>query len=201
MKEYKIARIKGIAPDWPNIHSLNIDSYILVPDPGISAKAQICYDNDALYVRLTAKEKNILKRYTGLLDPVANDSCLEFFFCPIWGDDRYFNFEFNPLGAMYIGFGHGMHDLVRQVPQNGKSLFGVVTFDVPDGWGISFRIPYSFIRMYFPAFAPKSGVKIRANCQKCGDETEQPHYISWNPITNKTPTFHWPKDYGCMIFE
>ncbi len=42
---------------------------------------------------------------------------------------------------------------------------------------------------------------IGANFYKCGDETNEPHYISWNPIDTPNPNFHVPQFFGDLVFE
>jgi hypothetical protein len=41
---------------------------------------------------------------------------------------------------------------------------------------------------------------LRGNCYKCGDLTEQEHYLSWNPVTSEHPCFHRPQDFGRLVF-
>ena len=96
-----------------------IDTHIQNESVDISATGQVCYDEEALYVRLTAKEKNIRAEGKGPLDAPCEDSCLEFFFCPMMEDNRYFNIEYNPNCCIYLGFASGVHDLVRLIPENG----------------------------------------------------------------------------------
>ena len=38
------------------------------------------------------------------------------------------------------------------------------------------------------------------NFFKCGDLTEQAHYLSWNPVTSEQPDFHRPQDFGLLRF-
>ena len=40
-----------------------------------------------------------------------------------------------------------------------------------------------------------------ANFYKCGDETQKPHYLSWNPVKTSKPDFHRPEYFGKLIFE
>ena len=63
-----------------------------------------------------------------------------------------------------------------------------------------YRVPFAFLRLFFPGFDPKPGDAIRANCFKCGDLTEVEHYFSWNPVDSPTPNFHRPEDFGRMVF-
>lgn len=200
MKEYIITR-KPKNLDWDMIPKLSIDTPLFAGDEVfIRAFGQICYDNDALYVRLSCDEKEIRAELNGLLDEVCNDSCMEFFFCPMEGDKRYFNIESNLNGAIFLGFGTNVHTLVRLIPEE-PSIKPVAKKTV-EGWELSYSIPFEFIRRFFPDFSPKSGKHIRANCFKCGDMTSRPHYYTWNetpPLPNAS--FHNPDGFGKMIFE
>ena len=98
MKTYEVTAISG-QPDWQNIPTAAIDTYLWSDVRSIIPSAQAAWDEDALYVRLQAIEPHILRRFTGTLDEVCKDSCLEFFFCPEETGDRYFNFEANPNGS------------------------------------------------------------------------------------------------------
>lgn len=186
--------------DWAQIPVAAIDHLLWTPEVDICANARICYDENALYLHLSAKEKNIKAEYTGRLDEPCNDSCLEFFFSPIPGDNRYFNIEFNPNLCMYLGLGDGNGNLIRLLPE-GENSFEPKATRTEDGWELTYRVPFSFIRIFFPEFSAESGKRIRANFYKCGDETVQPHFFAWNRVTSETPAFHRPCDFGELVFE
>ena len=116
MKEYTIVR-RPEKLDWSQIPALQINELHNTPPVDITAEARLCYDDEAIYVHLQAVEKNISAQYTGLLDEVSDDSCLEFFFCPMEGDSRYFNIESNPNGAMFLGFGPSVQELCRLIQE------------------------------------------------------------------------------------
>ena len=200
MKEYIITR-KPKNLDWDMIPKLSIDTPLFAGDEiFIRAFGQICYDNDALYVRLSCDEKEIRAELNGLLDEVCTDCCMEFFFCPMEGDKRYFNIESNLNGAIFLGFGTNVHTLVRLIPE--EPSIKPVAKKTNEGWELSYSIPFEFIRRFFPDFSPKSGKHIRANCFKCGDMTSRPHHYTWNetpPLPNAS--FHNPDGFGKMIFE
>lgn len=199
MKLYKIVK-KPDTLDWTMIPAALIDTQLQTPEVDISATAQVCYDDKALYVRLTAKESNIRAEYTGVLDAPCEDSCLEFFFCPIEGDDRYFNIEYNPNCCIYLGIASNLNDLVRLVPEFGIP-FEPKAIRTEDGWEITYQIPYSFIRRFFPDFTPVSGKKMKGNFYKCGDLTVQEHFLCWNLITSNPVSFHRTCDFGMLEFE
>ena len=199
MRTYEIPHISG-KPNWDEIPSVAIDSYLWSDVRSILPSAQMAWDEDALYVRLQAIEPHILRRFTGKMDAVCKDSCLEFFFCPK-NDNRYFNFEGNPNGAMYIGYGLPGSDRCRLYRDNFAEIFSVTPFDIPGGWGLEYRIPVSFIQIFVPDFALHSGMTLQGNFFKCGDETVEEHYMSWNPVGFPKPNFHLPEYFGNIVLQ
>ena len=194
---YQILSVAG-SPDWRAVPQLEISHVLWKPDCGIRAFGAFCHDADSLFVHLRAVEKHIRAELTAPLSMVCEDSCLEFFFMPE-GETRYMNIEINPNGCLYIGFGHDRHDGVRLIPKNIPALFDIRTGRTPDGWEVFYRLPLSFLCLFFPSFS-FSG-RLRANVFKCGDLTEQEHYLSWNPVTSAEPDFHRPQDFGLMVFR
>ena len=198
MREYTIVK-KGAALDWQQVPALEIDNLLWTEKSDIQAKAQLCYDEKAIYVHLSAVEKYIRAEHTSVTGMPCEDSCLEFFFSPYEGDERYFNIEYNPNCCMYLGMGTNVETLVRMLPE--VEPFHPEARRTEVGWEIFYTIPLSFINMFFPDFRLESGRKMRANCFKCGDLTVNPHFFSWNAVTSETPAFHRPCDFGLMHFE
>ena len=198
MKSYTIKHAK-YSPDWESIPIIEVSEVLWLPDACIRMTQQLCYDDENLYVHQCAAEKNIRAKLSGTDCQVCEDSCMEFFFSPCPDDGRYFNFELNPNGSFFLGFGHGRSDLKRLHPD--PATFDIRASRTSDGWETFYRIPLSFIRQFYPDFEFRSGTKMRANCYKCGDLTETPHYLSWNAVSCDTPDFHRPEYFGKMIFE
>ena len=201
MKKYTITR-QNHPVCWDQVDILPIDLVQFGESAPIKAQAQICYDDTALYIRQTAVEEHIRAEETDPLGAPCEDSCLEFFFSPIWGDSRYFNIEYNPNGCIYLGLGDkvdGKVCLYRLI--NDNVLFDPIINRTEDGWSVEYSIPFTFIRHFFPEFDPVSGYQMRANCYKCGDKTVKRHYFAWNPLDPGLKTFHSPECFGTMIFE
>lgn len=190
---------KVSAPDWSVIETAEMKHQPWLAPCDIEAKAQLCHDGEKLHVRLEAKEANIRAEQAGALDQVCNDSCLEFFFAPKADDKRYFNFEVNLLGNIYVGFGAERPTRVRQIVKNPKALFDPKPFRTEKGWGIEYKVPLSYIQLYMPdaVFAGEAA----CNFYKCGDLTEKPHYLAWAPLTSEKPDYHRRWDFGKLIFE
>ena len=197
MKSYVISRADG-HPRWDGVPSLQVNEIMWLPDAGIRMTQRMRYDGENIYMLQTAVEENIRAEHRAADSPVCEDSCMEFFFSPM-DDGRYFNLEINPNGCFFLGTGHGREDLIRLFPD--KSAFDIRTERIPGGWTADYRIPLSFIREYYPDYVFESGKSFRANCYKCGDLTETPHYLSWNRVSCATPDFHRPEFFGKMIFE
>ena len=183
--------------DWAKIPTLQMLHPLFPSAPGVTAQAQICYDDTALYVRLSAAEHNLRAEHKGLLDEVSEDSCLEFFYSPM-GDGRYFNLEVNPNGAMYFGFGTSLQNLYRLIPETHPIQPVIETSD--SGWSVEYAIPHDFVKLFFPEFSPAPGKEIRANCFKCGDLTDHPHWLCWSPVPESCATFHCSEYFGTMQF-
>lgn len=199
MNKHMISR-KPENLDWSLIPTISMTQQDWTPAVDIVPTAQICYDEEALYLRLSAKEAHIRAEYSGLLDSPCQDSCLEFFFCPCERDNRYFNIEFNPNCCVYLGFGTSVLDLIRLIPEE-KDILLPEAVRTDDGWYITYRVPYYFIRRFFPDFKAAPGKTMRANFYKCGDLTVKEHYFAWNPIVGEEMSFHRTCDFGLLEFE
>ena len=195
--QYTIRSVRN-APDWPSVPSLSVSNVLWEPDCGVRAGGQLCHDEDRLYVRLYAREKELRAEYTKMPSPVWEDSCLEFFFIPD-GGSRYFNFEINPNGCLWVAFGPDREHREKLFRPDAESFFGIRTSRTAEGWEAFWSIPLSFLRQSCPdaAFAGR----WRANVYKCGDKTARPHFLSWSPIASETPDFHRPQDFGVMEFS
>ena len=198
MNCYTLKKVSG-TPNWAAVPVLPID----VPcngekDIDIQATAQLCWDETGIYVHLQAKEKDIRSEYEGFLCEVCEDSCLEFFIRPTEALS-YFNFEFNPNCALWLGYGGGEAGLVRLVIQKQQKMFRHKANRTDDGWEIFYHIPFTFIRHFLPEFDPKEGTQFYGNCYKCGDKTVRQHYFAWNPINPEELNFHCPEFFGRMI--
>lgn len=200
MKEYRIIS-KTDDFQWSAVPYLYIDEYLWDSPKSIAMRAQICYDENALYIHMEAKEPQIRAEHTAPLSMVCEDSCMEIFFSPDEHDSRYMNFEINPNGCTFIGISHSRADNVRLCPPNEETLLRKNVQKTTDGWEVFYRIPVGFLRVFFPDYQLIPGRIIRANVYKCGDLTAQPHYLSWNPVVHPTPDFHRSCDFGHMILD
>lgn len=198
MREYTIVRKQ---PDfsWEQVPVLYVDNHQWRPKIPISMQAQICYDEEALYVHMQVVEENIRAEETGKIGAPYKDSCMEFFFCPHNDELKYINFEFNVNTCMIMGLNRTPVGSVRLLPN--MELINPKADRTEDGWWLEYQIPHKLVQQFFPHYSPASGKYIRANCYKCGHETVTPHYITWNYVDLPNISFHCPEHFGKMIFE
>lgn len=159
------------------------------------ATAKILYNDYGIYVRLETDEKPLLARYCNQNDMVSDDSCMEFFFRPNENDPRYFNFEFNPFGTMYLGVRTSLFDPVH--PEKDKKYFNVKSYVDDKRWVLQFCIPFEFIDGIFGSHTKT----MYGNLYKCGKETQNRHYATYYPIDTEEPDHHRPEFFGEFVLE
>lgn len=198
LRSYTVSHVDG-EPDWSVVSSLDIDNQQWLDPVDITAHAQLCYDDETFYVRMWAEEEDIRAEYpaSDLLANTYEDSCLEFFISPVAGDPRYMNFEFNPNCAVGAQIGTEKANRTRLV--RADDLYQAAAMRTETGWEITYRIPFDFIRQFYPDFSVEPGLVLRGNFYKCGNLTEAKHYISWNSIDSDTPNFHVPECFGELV--
>lgn len=164
---------------------------------------RIARSNDAFYIKFCIVENNIRALHLQDHEPVWEDSCVEFF-CQKPQSDTYMNFEFNCIGTCLATSRKGRNEDV--VPFTTEQMQQIERFptlerkiynDV-DGltrWELTVKIPFSILGLS-PAALPEY---LNVNFYKCGDGTQTPHYLSWNPISTPMPDFHCPEHFGKLV--
>ena len=200
MKTYHV-QVASDTPDWSTIQEVELQQrYEYTPDH-IRAYAQLARGDDTLFVHLRAEVPYIRAEEFGPLGEPCKDSCLEFFFSPIADDPHYFNIEYNFNGCMYLGYGTGLQDLIRLIPDGGvEKIFCPEIHTTETGWEIFYRIPYSFIRRIMPQAQLSAGQAIRGNFYACSDLSDPPYYLSWNSVSTEPFTFHRSECFGFIEF-
>ncbi|MDR1231979.1 MAG: carbohydrate-binding family 9-like protein [Spirochaetaceae bacterium] len=159
-------------------------------------------DGAALHVFMKTDEREIRAEECDFSANVYTDSCMELFLLPDpVHSSQYLNWEFNPAGAMYLSLGTGRYDREDIALENYPAFFQVKIRENADGWTLEYRIPFDFLRRYFPAFEPRAGQVMRGNFYKCGDKTARPHYGCWSPIDLPKPDFHCSGFFGDLLFK
>lgn len=216
-KEYIVPHIKNLSalqpienisrainqclPKYESINCINWPAFPYKP----SVEFTMALLADGLFLHFNITESHCLGRYTNDKDPVYKDSCIELFIDPA-NDGTYYNFEFNCIGTLLLGYGASRHnreqapdDVFKEIKR--KSSLGREPFNIKHDtvWDLGVLIPLSaFFKHQTNVFTNNS---FRCNLHKCGDETNTPHYVTWNPIKTERPDFHRPEYFGNAVVK
>ncbi|MDR1645894.1 MAG: hypothetical protein LBS05_08770 [Tannerellaceae bacterium] len=167
------------------------------------AVVDVARSNQSLYIRFFVKGNSLKAVYEEDGSPVYKDSCVEFFMKKT-GEESYMNFEFNCLGVC---------DAARRISRDMKAMLSKEEYKqirryttmeqkaFPEkkgvyAWELVVAIPLRLMGLD-PGNLPE---KILGNFYKCADETDTPHYVSWNPVSAPVPDFHRPECFGELYF-
>jgi len=183
------------------IKTINWEAFPYCPD----LKFRIAHTGTEIWIKFYVKEKNILAQETRTNGDVYKDSTVEFFISV--DKKNYYNFEFNCIGTIHIGYGPGRGNRTPITPEIAEKIeitssLGKQPFAEKQGffeWEMMIRIP--LVTFEHDKLKTFNGLKAAANFYKCGDETSDPHFITWNPIKTETPDYHRPEFFGDLDFE
>lgn len=165
----------------------------------------IARSKDSIFIKYSVRGSMLRAIYSNDLEPVNEDSCVEFF-CKLPDSDNYMNFEFNCIGTCNASkrksktegvVRYTLDELaqIKRYPSIGRRAFNEMEgmFE----WELTVKIPFTLMGID-PNNLPK---KLLGNFYKCADGTDSPHYVSWSPIKTEKPNFHCPEFFGELIFE
>ncbi len=165
----------------------------------------VAHDDEMLYLYYQVQGEELRAINTKDFMSVWEDSCVEFF-VQRKGEKKYRNFEFNAHGVL-LASQRESKDSAEELSQGLMSSIERFTtirhyykseVQMSD-WTLYAEIPKEAIG--FSDNDKLSQNIVGANFYKCGDETKEPHFISWNPIDTPEPNFHVPQFFGEFIFE
>jgi hypothetical protein len=166
---------------------------------------RIGHSENEIWLKYYVNEKHLRAIETSTNGDVYKDSCVEFFISPDGGN--YYNFEFSCIGTTHLAWGPGRHNrkfvdplIIEKIEI--KSSLGDQPFGEKTGnfnWEIMIRIPLECFA--FSNLSTFKGLKAKANFFKCGDETPEPHFVTWNPVKTTSPDYHRPEFFGEILFE
>ncbi len=164
----------------------------------------VAVSSTRLYVFFSVISKDLRAVHTSDLSSVAEDSCVEFFL-QVPGNEEYWNFELNCIGALNsshrVDRAHPTRLTTDELKSIGRySSCGSEAIEEQDGtfcWDLVVSIPLNLLGLdgdYLPDF-------VMGNFYKCGSKTAHPHYVSWSAIDGEKPDFHRPDCFGKLWFH
>ncbi|APD06924.1 hypothetical protein UJ101_01405 [Flavobacteriaceae bacterium UJ101] len=209
MKKYAVTKIKDHMSFDEAFNSLDSVPYFKINEVNWSAypykpnvNGKLAWNTKGLFLEFQVEENQLKAEQVAFMGPVHRDSCVEFFVSI--DNKHYYNFEFNAIGARYVNFRSietrekkpFSKKVLEQIQvKSSEKLFTKVDRKKAK-WKLNVWIPFSF---FIEKNIPQKIIK--ANFYKCGDGLEIPHYLSWNAIQTKKPSFHEPDFFGELSFE
>ena len=201
-----LEKVSNLLEDLTEIHAIDLINWKEFPyKPDV--KFRIAHNNDQIWLKFYVTEDNILAQRTQTNSATHRDSCVEFFIDP-QQNGNYYNFEFNCIGVTHLAYGPSGRErkfidpeLIQQKIKTVSSL-GTTSFEEKRGghsWDMTVVIPAE-IFVHEKNFQI-GGLTTNANFYKCGDDTTEKHYLTWNPVGGERPNFHQPSFFGKLVFE
>lgn len=160
---------------------------------------RLAYSDKALAVMFEVTEDHVRAAAMEDNGPVWKDSCVEFFIRHADGV-HYCNFELNCAQTLLAAKRTSRHDpaYFTKDELTGYRRFGSLEHAPVDShgegqhWWAVEVIPFQLLGY------EKAPETLRANLYKCGDNCDQPHFLSWSPIDLPNPDFHCPDYFGII---
>jgi hypothetical protein len=172
-------------------------------DESVSASFAISHYEAGIRIRFVAEEPWLRVQTRPHNAEVHLDNCVEFFIA-IDGTEGYYNFEFNCLGSVKVGFGIDRNDREHLADELVDVVAKGISIDMNSlengsiRWELTVDIPLqSFWNHHLSNLA---GMACTLNFSKCGDELPVPHFKSWQPIVSPEPDFHQPEAFARAVF-
>ena len=177
------------------IDTINWNEYPYKP----IAAFDIARSDKNLYIRYFVKGNSLKALFNADNSPVHRDSCVEFFMKKA-EENNYINFEFNCIGTCDAAHRESREVKTSLTEEEYKTIrrhssLEFKPFEEKKGvcsWELIVSIPFQLMGLD-PENLPE---KIQGNFYKCADDTEFPHFVSWNPIGVPQPDFHRPEYFG-----
>ena len=221
MKNYNIVKFNNdtdyIESDWDSSFWNNAEEAVIEnyreesKTFEVKSKIKLQYSEQGIYGIFHSDEMAIRAEVCGHNSGSCDDSCVEFFVKPSNSTVGYLNFEFTPLGFVHcshvIDWRRPNGDIQEKkylTDEDIKCIRIESSFEkasAHDSWSLAFFIPFKLLKKYFD-FDEKNLIDDQnwtVNFYKCGDLTEEPHWIAWNPVHELN--FHLPECFGKLSFK
>ncbi len=151
-------------------------------------------------LKMVCEEKDPLRTYENMMDPVYRDSAMEAFFQfeperQNRGSAIYLNFEVNANGAMLAAYGSGRTYRTFFTKEEMEE-FGCSARIEEDCWSFQLFIPLRILDEIYGPLNLGRGSRFTCNFYKISESKEIEHYASCFPIRSEIPSFHMPEYFG-----
>lgn len=205
-------------PEWNEFNTTQLDSAMALQPTHSIEKVNweeypytpmvdfaLARTDDYLLVRYEVTEDCVYAQNVEDMSCIWQDDCVEFF-CRLPNHKQYLNFETNCLGALLscrqvdassVGRSDLSADEIGQIVRVSSLPREPINSCDIHHWTLMIGIPYSILGIN----SKNVPEYLRGNFYKCGDNTSNPHFLSWSPIDLPSPQFHAPQYFGKIYLQ
>jgi Carbohydrate-binding family 9 len=161
--------------------------------PRLGTTVRVGAREGALLVRFDGRDRGVVATLTRRDDPIWKEDVFEVFLSPGDPPAVYYEFEVNPLGALF--------DARIESPDGRRETMSVdVSWNCP---GLSARVRRreglwsAVLKIPLAPMAPGGALAWRANFYRI-DRGERDEYSAWSPTLADPPDFHRPDRFGFL---
>jgi hypothetical protein len=161
--------------------------------PRLGTTVRVGARGGALLVRFDGRDRGVVATLTRRDDPLWKEDVFEVFLSPADPPAVYYEFEVNPLGALF--------DARIESPDGRRETMRVdISWNCP---GLSARVRRregiwsAVLKIPLAPMAPDGAHTWRANFYRI-DRGEPDEYSAWSPTRADPPDFHCPDKFGSL---
>ncbi len=169
-------------------------------------EGKLIWDDEALYVGYTCRDKDIVAKFEDRDDPVYRDDCVEIFINPAPAQTAYYyGLEMNCRGVLYDYFYIWPTTLLKRFDLEGAELATTWIGTLNDSsdrdrvWYLEVRIPFENFEAFYPD-PPGDGERWRVQMNRW-DGTDKRALSEWTPSGKDWPDPHRPRGFGILEFS
>lgn len=164
--------------------------------PVLRTTVRVALRNGNLLARFDGRDRGVVATLTERDGPLWKEDVFEVFLSPDGLPGVYYEFEVNPLGALFdarIESPEGRRETMRVDVSWNCPGFAARAGRREDHWWARFRIPLA-------PLSPEAAVQWRANFYRI-DRGEPDEYSAWSPTFVEPPDFHRPELFGWLRLQ
>lgn len=161
--------------------------------PDLSTAVRLGVREGTLLVRFDGRDRGVVATLKQRDDPLWKEDVFEVFLSPRDPPLVYYEFEVNPLGALFdarIESPEGKRETMRADVSWNCPGFSAKVRCRHDRWSALLKIPLA-------PMAPGGALQWRANFYRI-DRGEKDEYTAWSPTGADPPDFHIPARFGYL---
>jgi len=197
-------------PPWPDLPAFEPLLLLGGETPAVcETRIKACWDDDYVWIIWHCLDDAVRASLTGRDDPLWSEEVVELFVCPHGDLSEYFEFNFNPLGAVFdaritnpdhrrgpgwsADISWNCEGLRWKVAGEGK-FNG--TSEIDKWWAVEAAIPFEALGVG----RPEPGQVWRANVFRI-ERSEPPQFCTWSVLPDAGPGFHQSDRFGLWEFQ